>query len=139
MLSSRAPPVTELFTSAESDLATVSSVWPLDCFLTESGHCFPTLATGSQIAHSLTSRWGAISSRVEVLRRRVEQMVGPMPMEGSGSGNANRTKAAGEKFCLLSQISVWIFFKQFKNLDTRKKRIADTFSPWCNAPTNGIG
>jgi len=45
---------------------------------------------------ALSKRWDAISSRVEVLRRRVEQMVGPMPMEGSGSGNANRTKAAGD-------------------------------------------
>ena len=65
-------------------------------------------------------------------------MVGPIPMEGSGSGNANRAKAAGEKF-FLSQISVWIFLNSLKNLDTRKKRIADTFSPWCNAPTNEIG
>merc|ERR1712088_1185234 len=45
---------------------------------------------------ALSKRWDAISSRVEVLRRRVEQMVRPMPMEGSGSGNANRTKAAGD-------------------------------------------
>ena len=122
MLSSRAPPVTELFTSAESDLAAVSSVWPLDCFLTESGHCFPTLATGSQIAHSLTSRWDAISSRVEVLRRRVEQMVGPMPMEGSGSGNANRTKAAGERFfCHISLPGY--FLSSLKTLTQERKEL----------------
>ena len=66
-------------------------IWPL---FPQSGH----LIVSSQIAHWLNSRWDSISSRVEVLQRRAEQLVGPMPIEGSGSGNANRAKAAGEKF-----------------------------------------
>jgi len=40
--------------------------------------------------------WDKISSRVEVLRRRVEQMVGPMAMqEGGMSGNAKRATRSG--------------------------------------------
>ena len=41
-----------------------------------------------------TCRWDKISSRVEVLRRRVEQMVGPMSEEMI-SGNAKRAVGSG--------------------------------------------
>ena len=49
-------------------------------------------------------------------------MVGPMPMEGSGSGNANRAKAAGERFfCHISLPGY--FLSSLKTLTQERKEL----------------
>ena len=66
----------------------------------ESGHGTLVVAPSHSYhcsSRQYISRWDKISSRVEVLRRRVEQMVGPMQgLEGGTmSENANRATRSG--------------------------------------------
>ena len=73
----------------------------------ESGHGTLVVAPSHSYhwsSRQYISRWDKISSRVEVLRRRVEQMVGPMQgLEGGASENANRA-TPGENLSFVTHL-----------------------------------